>query len=165
MTRDPLAQSDWDPAQARRVIAAHSARPGAMLPILHALQDAFGFIHPDAVPLIATALNVTKAEVRGIISFYHDYREAPAGRHVLKICRGEACQSLGVDRLVTHLAVKHGMQLGESTGDGRLTIEPVFCLGNCALAPAALLDQQLIGRFDEARLDAVLRNAPEAMAS
>lgn len=165
MSRGPTAQqSDWDTAEAKAVMLRHAGRPGAMLPILHELQAIFGYIHAEAVPLIADALNVSKAEVRGVVSFYHDFRHEPVGRHILKICRAEACQSMGVERVLDHLSAHHGLALGDTTPDRRLTIEAVYCLGNCALSPAALLDDELIGRFDEVRLDAIVRGEPEAVA-
>lgn len=165
MSRAAAAQrSDWDPVEAGAVLRRHTGRPGAMLPILHDLQESFGYVHEDAIPLIADALNVSKAEVRGVVSFYHDFRREPAGRHVLKICRAEACQAMGVDRLLQHLSAAHGLALGDTTGDRRLTIEAVYCLGNCALSPAALLDGELIGRLDERRVDAIVRGEPEVVA-
>lgn len=162
MGRGPTAQqADWDPVAAGAAILRHSKRPGAMLPILHELHAIFGYIHADAMPMIADALNVSRAEVRGVVSFYHDFRYEPAGRHILKICRAEACQSMGVERVLDHLSARHGLALGDTTPDRRLTIEAVYCLGNCALSPAALLDEELIGRLDEDRLDAIVRGEPE----
>lgn len=165
MSRGSTAQqADWDPMEAKAAIIRHYKRPGAMLPILHELQAIFGYVHADAVPLIADALNVSKAEVRGVVSFYHDFRDEPPGRHILKICRAEACQSMGVERVVAHLSAQHGLALGDTTPDGRLTIEAVYCLGNCALSPAALLDDELIGRLDERRLDSIVRGEAEAVS-
>jgi len=111
-----------------------------------------------ALPIVAADLNISKAEVHGAISFYHDFRTAPAGEHVLKICRAEACQSMGAERLVARARERHGLKMGETTADGRLTLEAVYCLGNCALSPAAMLDGELIGRFDAARLDAIVED-------
>lgn len=141
------------------MITEKSMLSGAMLPILHELQHAFGYVDPAAVPLIAEALNVSKAEVHGVISFYHDFRGAPAGRHVLKICRAESCQSMGCEALVTHLAQTHQLAPGETSRDGGLTVETVYCLGNCALSPAALLDGELIGRLDHDHLDMIVLDA------
>ncbi len=160
----------FDSAEAERIIVAEMARArdffgadgeGAtpLLPILHALQHAFGFIHEEADALIARMLNVSQAEVRGVVSFYHDFRRAPAGRRVLKICRAEACQAQGCESLVAHLAKAHGLAPGETSPDGALSLESVYCLGDCALGPAALLDDALIGRLDDARLDAILAEA------
>ena len=126
---------------------------------MHELQDAFGYVDSRAVPLIAEALNVSKAEVHGVISFYHDFRSVPAGKHVLKLCRAEACQSMGCEALVAHLATTHHLAPGDTSRDGGLSVETVYCLGNCALSPAALLDGELIGRLDASELDMIVLNA------
>jgi formate dehydrogenase subunit gamma len=154
----PDARADWDEAAAREVIAAHVHLEGAMLPILHALQERFGYIDARNQPLIAAALNVSRAEVHGVVTFYHDFKTAPAGRHVVKLCRAEACQSMGGDQLAEHLAREHGLAMGDTTPDGRLSIEAVYCLGNCALSPAALVDGDLVGRLDAGRLDALVHD-------
>lgn len=147
----------WDADLARAIVERHSGRAGALLPILHDLQGAFGYIDRQALPLVAAALNISKAEVHGVVSFYHDFRSAPAGDHVLKICRAEACQSMGAERLITDMEARHGLRMGETTADGRITVEAAYCLGNCALSPAAMLDGELIGRLDSARLDAMVK--------
>jgi formate dehydrogenase subunit gamma len=134
-------------------IAANRALPGALLPVLHAIQDALGFIPPDAVPQIALGLNLSQADVHGVISFYHDFRSTPPGRHVLKLCRAEACQSMGAEALAEHLTRRLGVAWKQTSPDGALTIEPVYCLGNCALSPAAMLDGKLRGRVTAAALD------------
>ncbi len=126
----------------------------AMLPILHALQHTFGFVPSDAVPLIASRLNVSKADVRGVISFYHDFRDAPVGRHELKLCRAEACQAVGVEHVAAHLEATH--QLRPGTTSRGVTLHTVYCLGNCALGPAALIDGELVAGFDVAAADAVM---------
>ena len=154
-----IALRAWDPALAIAIIDERSGLLGAMLPILHELQSAFGYVDVQAVPLIAGALNVSKAEVHGVISFYHDFRSEPAGRHVLKICRAESCQSMGCEALVAHLAATHHMAPGETNAAGTLTVETVYCLGNCALSPAALLDGELIGRLDRDQLDSIVLDA------
>ena len=153
MPRD-LPTPDTD--DIRAVIDAHLHLEGPMLPILHDLQGRFGHIPQSAVPLLADALNLGKAEVHGVISFYHDFRAAPAGRHVLKICRAEACQSMGANVLSAHVLRRLGLDWGGTTPDGALTVEAVYCLGLCACAPAAMLDGTLIGRADTERLDALL---------
>lgn len=142
----------WDDARAADIIATHKSVPGATLPILHALQEAFGYVPAEAVPMIAQALNLSRAEVHGVVSFYHDFRDHPAGRHVLKLCRAEACQAMGADALADGLRQRLNIDWGETTADGRLTVEPVFCLGLCATAPAAMLDGKVIGRLDAAKL-------------
>jgi formate dehydrogenase subunit gamma len=146
----------WDIDVARAIIAGKQSVPGPLLPILHALQEEFGYIDREAEPLIADILNVTRAEVHGVVTFYHDFRHAPPARHVLKLCRAEACQSTGGDKLAAHAEAKIGVALGGATVDGRVRLEPVYCLGLCAVAPSAMLDGRVIGRMDEEKLDAVL---------
>jgi formate dehydrogenase subunit gamma len=133
--------------------------PGALLPILHALQDEFGYVDEAAVPLMAEALNISQAEVHGVISFYHDFRRTPPGKHVLRICRAESCQAMGCGKLIEHIEQRAGIKLGETTPDGNLTIEPVYCLGNCALSPAVMLDGQPFGRVSANVADALLDRA------
>lgn len=149
----------WDPARAARRIAELQHLPGALLPILHALQREFGYIDRAAVPLVADALNLSRAEVHGVVSFYHDFREAPAGVHVVKLCRAEACQSMGGEALAEEACERLGVAWGDTTADGRVTLEPVFCLGLCACAPAAMLDGRVVGRIDRTRLAALLDEA------
>src|ERR1041385_3886689 len=136
----------WDAEKAKTRIGALEHIPGALLPILHALQDEFGYIHSEAVPLIAKALNLSQAEVHGCISFYHDFRHEAPGRHVLKMCRAEACQSMGCEKTIQHVEKRLSVKLGETTSDGSFTIEPVYCLGLCALSPSAMLDGEPYGR-------------------
>lgn len=137
-------------------IAEKRTLPGALLPVLHAIQDALGFIPPDAVPRVAHALNLSQAEVHGVISFYHDFRSSPPGRHVLKLCRAEACQAMGSEALAARLTRRLGIAWKETTPDGALTIEPVYCLGNCALSPALMLDGTLRGRVTADVLDGIV---------
>lgn len=122
---------------------------GPLLPILHAVQDTFGYVPEESKPLIAQALNLSRAEVHGVVSFYHDFRSHSAGRHVLKLCRAEACQSMGGDALAERVKSLLGIDFHETTPDGAVTLEPVFCLGLCACAPSAMLDGELHGRLDE----------------
>ena len=136
----------WDSGLATEKIRELQKLPGALLPMLHALQEEFGYIDGAAVPLLADALNLSHAEVHGVIGFYHDFRHQPAGRHHLRFCRAEACQSMGCDRLIEHVESRLGVKLGETTGDGMFTMEPVYCLGNCALSPALMLDGRPYGR-------------------
>ena len=143
-------------AQVGEIVAAHQHREGALLPILHDIQAAFGHVPQLALPQIAKALNISKAEVHGVMSFYHDFREVPAGAHVLKLCRAEACQAVGADRVAAHARARLGVDWHGTTLDGRVTLEPVFCLGLCACGPAAMVDGRLLGRVDEARLDGLL---------
>jgi formate dehydrogenase subunit gamma len=133
--------------------------PGALLPILHSLQEEFGYIDDAMIPLIAEALNISHAEVHGVISFYHDFRRAPVGTHVLQICRAESCQSMGCNSLIAHVERNLGVKLGETTADGNITLRPVYCLGNCALSPAVMLDGQPYGRVSAAVADSLIENA------
>lgn len=141
------------------LIERHLEREGPLLPILHSLQEAFGHIPQTAVPLIAEALNITRAEVHGVVSFYHDFRDVPAGRHVVKICRAEACQSMGGAALADAALERLGVAWHGTTADGAITVEPVYCLGLCACGPAAMVDGELVGRVDAKRLDTILKEA------
>ncbi len=138
------------------IVAAHLHLEGPLLPILHALQEAFGHVPAAAAPAIVEALNISKAELHGVISFYHDFRESPGGRHVLKICRAEACKAVGADALAEATLGRLGVDWHGTTANGALTVEPVYCLGLCACGPAAMLDERVIGRVDAGRIDAVL---------
>ena len=154
-----MAFEAWEDERAREVIAAHADEKGATLPILHALQEVFGCVPEAAVPIIADVLNLSRAEVHGVVTFYHDFRREPAGRNVLKLCRAEACQSMGGDALGTRACAKLGINWGETTRDGRVTLDAVFCLGLCATAPSAMIDNRLVGRLTESRLDKLLEAA------
>ncbi|MFZ2101849.1 MAG: formate dehydrogenase subunit gamma [Oricola sp.] len=136
-----------------------SALEGPLLPILHAVQEEYGHVPQDALPVIANKLNLSRAEVHGVMSFYHDFREQPAGRHVVKICRAEACQSMGSDRIAEHAKGRLKIGFGETSPDGAVTLEAVYCLGLCACAPAAMVDGRVVGRVDEARIDTILEGA------
>lgn len=138
------------------LINRHLHLEGPLLPILHAIQAAFGYIPENAQPLIALALNISKAEVHGVVSFYHDFREVPAGRHVVRICRAEACQAVGANALADETLAKLGIAWHGTTANGAVTIEPVYCLGLCACGPAAMVDDRVVGRVDRARMDALL---------
>ncbi|MDO9710550.1 formate dehydrogenase subunit gamma [Paracraurococcus lichenis] len=145
-------RESWDAARAAAIIAGHAGMEGATLPILHALQEAFGHVPPQAVPMVAEALDLSRAEVHGCLTFYHDFRREPAGRHVVKLCRAEACQAVGADALHTELLAAHGIGWHGTTPDGRVTVESVFCLGLCANGPAALVDGEPVARLDAATL-------------
>ena len=132
---------------------------GPLLPILHAIQEEFGYVPEETKPVIATALNLSRAEVHGVVSFYHDFRERPTGRHVLKLCRAEACQSMGGSQIAEKIKGMLGIDFHETAADGSVTLEPVFCLGLCASAPAAMLDDDLHGRLDEHCLGELLAEA------
>lgn len=155
-------------AEQRRQIDAVLAKlrhlPGALLPILHGVQEALGFVPKDAVPVIAQALNLSRAEVHGVISFYHWYRSEQPGEHVIHLCRAEACQAMGARSLEAHAKKKLGVDFHGTTADGRYTLEPVYCLGNCALSPAVMIDGELHGRVSHERFDALLVETVEASA-
>lgn len=151
--------SKWDNVRAQEIIAAHASLDGPALPVLHALQMEFGYIPNDAVPLVASILNLSRAEVHGTVTFYHDFRRTPAGKHVLKLCRAEACQAMNGSEIARGLLERLGIGWGETTSDGTLTVEGVYCLGLCACAPSALFDGQPRGRLDQEMLDAVVREA------
>ncbi len=141
------------------IISAHKDLEGPTIVILHAVQEAFGYVPELVIPMIADALNLSRAEVHGVFTFYHDFRHEPAGKHVLKLCRAEACQAAGGDALAAHAEKKLGVSIGNTTADGRVTLEPIYCLGLCATAPSAMLDGRVIGRLDTKRLDALVSEA------
>jgi formate dehydrogenase subunit gamma len=137
-------------------IAHYRDVPGGLLPLLHALQEALGYIPAAAVPAIARGLQLSRAEVHGVISFYHDFRSEPAGKHILQICRAEACQAMGSRALEAHAKQRLGIDYGDTTADGTISLEPVYCLGNCACSPSVRLDDEIHARVDPARLDTLL---------
>ena len=149
----------WDVAAAARIIEKHRDRQGAALPILRGLQECFGYIDKAAIPMIAEALNLSKAEIHGIVTFYHDFRPTPVDGDVLKLCRAESCQAMGCEDLVAHLAAEHHVVADQSHPGAALHVETVYCLGNCALSPAALLNGDPVGRLNRARIDAIVRDA------
>lgn len=137
----------------RRIVADMKDRPGPLIEVLHAVQAAVGYLPADAVPIIAEALNLSRAEVHGVVTFYHFFRDTPPGKHTVQICRAEACQSMGADGLVAHAKKRLGVDFHETTADGQFSLEQVFCLGNCALSPAAMIDGRLYGRVSPERFD------------
>ena len=137
----------------RRMVADMKDRPGPLIEVLHAVQAALGYVPAEAVPIVADALNLSRAEVHGVVTFYHFFRETPPGKHTVHICRAEACQSMGANALVAHAKKRLGVDFHETTRDGVFSLEPVFCLGNCALSPAAMIDGQLYGRVTPERFD------------
>lgn len=141
------------------ILATHGSLEGPLLPILHAVQAEFGFIPADVVQIIGDYLNITRAEVHGVITFYHDFRDAPAGKHIVKICRAEACQAVGANALSERAFEKLGVNWHGTTANGAVTLEPVFCLGLCACGPAAMVDGKVVGRVDAAKLDKLLAEA------
>jgi formate dehydrogenase subunit gamma len=150
----PITQAQKDEVLA--IVARHKDRPGPLLEILHDVQRAFGYVHAEAVPLIAGALNLSRAEVHGVVTFYHFFNSAPPGRRVLRLCRAEACQSMNGRALEQHAMKKLGVGFGETTADGGVTLEAVYCLGLCACSPAAMIDEEVHGRVTTERLDELL---------
>jgi formate dehydrogenase subunit gamma len=144
---------------ARSVAAEHGNRPDALIEILHEVQAAIGHVPEAVIPVLANALNLSRAEVHGVVTFYHDFRRQPAGQHVLKLCRAEACQSMGGEAIVRRAEDRLGVACGETSADGRVTLEPIYCLGLCATAPSAMIDGRVVGRMTADRLDALLKDA------
>ena len=136
-------------ARTRSIVADLRFLEGPLLPILHQVQQEFGYVPQQALPVIAEELNLSRAEVHGVMTFYHDYRDHPAGRHVLKLCRAEACQSMGGDALAERVKAQLGIDFHQTTLDGSVTLEAVYCLGLCACAPSAMLDGEVYGRVDD----------------
>jgi formate dehydrogenase subunit gamma len=132
-------------------------KPGALIPVLHAVQERLGCIPPEAVPVIAHALNLSRAEVHGVISFYHDFRTTPPGRKIIRVCRAESCQAMGAVALAAHIQSRLGISFGQTSSDGEFTLEPVYCLGNCACSPAIVVGDDLHGRVNAERFDEIIR--------
>jgi formate dehydrogenase subunit gamma len=149
----------WDPDHARALLAEYQAQPGAMLPMLHALQETFSYIDREAIAIIADILNVSRAEVHGVVTFYHDFRTSAPPRHVMRVCRAEACQASGGNALADHACERLGLEFGEQTPDGRVGLEAVYCLGLCSVAPSAMFDGRLVARLNTAKLDALVAEA------
>jgi formate dehydrogenase subunit gamma len=157
----PSSLSQAERAAVLKACARLKALPGALLPVLHAVQEALTFVPKDAVPLIARELNLSIAEVHGVVSFYHYFLQERPGRHVVHLCRAEACQALGSVALEAHAKEKLGVDFHGTTSDGAITLEPVYCLGNCALGPSLMIDQQLHGRVTAERFDALMTSSRE----
>ena len=149
-----------DVERVKAICAAHAPLEGPLLPILHAIQAAFGYVPKDSIPVIAHELNLSRAEVYGVVRFYQDFREAPAGQRVVKICRAEACQAMGGRALAERVLQHFGIDRNETAADGQVTIEPVYCLGLCSVAPAALVDGEAHGRAEAAHLIAAAERKP-----
>ena len=140
----------------RAIIAQHLAREGAALPILHALQAEFGYLPEETLPMVADALNISRAEIYGVATFYHDFHLEPRGKHTLTLCRAEACQSMGGVALAERAKARLGVDFGETAAGGQITLEQTFCLGLCACAPSATIDGKPIGRLTPQKLDAII---------
>ena len=154
----PTAAADFS-ERLDAILAVHQGREGPLLPILHDIQAEWGYVPEEAQPVIAAALGLTRAEVHGVVSFYHDFRDHPSGRHVLRLCRAEACQSMGANALAAATLAKLGLDWHGTTPNGAVTVEPVYCLGLCACAPAAMIDGRVVGRVDTARMARILLEA------
>ena len=141
------------------LIEKYRSLPGALMPLLHAIQDTIGYVPESSYPLISKALNLSVAEVHGVVTFYHHFRTSPSGRHILQICRAESCQSMGSTALEAHAKKCLNADYHETTADGALTLEPVYCLGNCALSPAVMLDEEVYGKVSPEDLDALIAEA------
>jgi formate dehydrogenase subunit gamma len=142
--------------QVRSIVATHRGERGALLPILHSIQSELGHVDPAVIPILADELNLSRADVHGVVTFYHDFRPTPAGRTAVRICRAEACQAVGATALADHAQARLGVTFGETTADGAVTLDQVFCFGNCALGPAVQVGDRLYGRVDPDRLDSLL---------
>ncbi|OFV93605.1 MAG: formate dehydrogenase subunit gamma [Acidobacteria bacterium RIFCSPLOWO2_02_FULL_64_15] len=148
---DPTIQ-----ATIEKVLARHGGRPGPLLEVLHGVQDALGYVPGEAVPMIANGLNLSIADVHGVVTFYHHFRDRPAGRHVVQICRAEACQSMQGAALAEHARRQLAIEFNETTRDQRISLQPIYCFGNCACAPAVMIDGELHGRVTPERFDALI---------
>ena len=145
--------------EAKAVCARHGFRPDALLEILHDVQHEAGFVPQAAIPVIAEALNLSRADVHGVMSFYHDFKSQKQGSVVVQVCRAEACQSMGAFQMIEAFLAKRGLKVGETSADGALTVEATYCLGNCALAPAAMINGKLYGRMSAEKLEARIAEA------
>lgn len=138
------------------IVADLENEPGALLPILHGIQNALGYVPPESVPTIAKALNLSRAEVHGVISFYHYFRDTPAGKHTIRVCRAESCLAMGGKALESHVKTKFGIDYHETTQDGNYSLEAVYCLGNCACSPAIQIDNDVYGRVTTESFNEIL---------
>ena len=157
--------TQWSAGEAAGVIARHADVRGPLLPVLHALQEEFGYVDPEAVPLVAKALNLSRADVHGVLTFYSDFRTSPPGRRTVGVCRGEACQSVGGRALAEHATSSLGVPMGATTPDGEVTLDQVFCLGLCSVAPAVIVDGRVVGRVDDAAFDELVSSYARASLS
>src|SRR6202050_1525868 len=145
--------TDVEKAAVLRIVAEHKSRPGPLIEILHGVQASLGHVPPGAVPVIAAGLNLSRAEVHGVVTFYHFFRDHPVGRHVLRLCQAESCQSMGAAALTAHAQQRLGIDFHETTHAGSCTLETVYCLGNCACSPALMIDGDLLGRVTPEKFD------------
>lgn len=155
----------FDPRVVDEIVAGLADKPGALMPVLHAVNERIGYIPPAAVPAIARALNLSRAEVHGVISFYHDFRTERPGRKIIRVCRAESCQAMGAAALAEHIKTRLGIDFGQTSGNGDFTLEPVYCLGNCACSPAIVVGDDLYGRVNPERFDEILSSVTSSRSS
>jgi len=148
-------------ATVQEIITTLKNKPGALLPILHGVQNALGYVPAESVPVIAKTLNLSRAEVHGVISFYHYFRDTQPGKHTIHLCRAESCQAMGGKHLESHVKTRLGIDFHETTADGKFTLEPVYCLGNCACSPAMQIDEEIYGRVSVNSFDAAIIETEE----
>lgn len=156
MTHNPAAAKLEVTVAVEQALAEAGSKAGALMPVLHAVQDRLGYVPPAAVAQIADALNLSRAEVHGVLTFYHDFRKHPPGKHIVRLCQAESCQSMGSARLASHAKRKLGVDFHETTADGNVTLEPVYCLGGCAVSPTMMIDGRLYARVTDERFDSVV---------
>lgn len=145
-----------------KIVRELKDKPGALLPILHGLQEELGYVPEEAIPIIASEMNLTRAEVHGVVTFYHDFRSEAPGRHVVKICQAESCQAVGSDALTAFAKRRLGIDFHQTTADRACTLEPVYCLGNCALSPSVMVDKEVFGRVTSERFDEIISEAKKS---
>ncbi|MGQ0442075.1 MAG: formate dehydrogenase subunit gamma [Methylophilaceae bacterium] len=151
--------SELEQSKINAHIVAHKDMPGALLPLLHAIQDDIGYVPETSYPLISKGLALSVAEVHGVVTFYHHFRQHPAGRHVLHLCRAESCQAMGAEKLAAHIKSTLGIDYHQTTTDGAISLEPIYCLGNCACSPAVMLDEEVYGRMDVQKVAELISEA------
>jgi formate dehydrogenase subunit gamma len=145
-----------------KIVRELKDKPGALLPVLHGLQEELGYVPEEAIPIIANEMNLTRAEVHGVVTFYHDFRSEAPGRHVVKICQAESCQAAGSDALTAFAKRRLGIDFHQTTADRACTLEPVYCLGNCALSPSVMVNKEVFGRVTAVRFDEIISEAKKS---
>jgi len=134
-------------------------KPGALLPLMHAIQDSLGYIPEDSYPIISAAFNLSIAEIHGFVTFYHHFRTSPSGINILQVCRAESCQSMGSEEIESYCKKVLGIDYHETSKDGAITLEPVYCLGNCACSPSVMMNDKVIGRITPEKIDNIIKAA------
>ena len=157
-----MTEQEWDRETVQGIIAGLKDKPGALLPVLHGIQDTLGYVPPGSVPLIASELNLSRAEVHGVITFYHYFRDTPPGEQTIYVCRAESCQSMGSKMLEDHVKQCLGVDYHQTTADGAFSLEPVYCLGNCACSPSIMIDKEVYGRVTPQRFDDIIETIRES---